>query len=1203
MSHSPHYAKAEEILESVKGKSLTVEERRSLAIDLAAEMLREAQRRQTKSDRDNQQFLANMMEDPIGKVFTTVVTDQCFRSGRSSRVADQLAYLLNKMGIPGFLPTENKIGLLAFKWLGRYVPPISVPLVRYMIRKETARVILPGEMGPLTEHLLRRKKEGIRVNLNHLGEAILGEEEAAHRLETYLAYLSRPEVEYVSIKASTFFSQISTLSFQNTVEAIATKLRILFRAAAQAKYVNIHGEEVSKFVNLDMEEYRDVHITVAVFKKVLEEGEFYNFSAGIVLQGYLPDSFLLQQELTVWAMQRVASGGASIKIRIVKGANLAMEKLESALRGWPQAPYNHKVDVDANFKRMVVYGCQYEHAKAASLGIGTHNLFDIAYAMLLRLENRVEKYVCFEMLEGMADHIRSVVHSLTGDMLLYCPASKKEEFQNAIAYLVRRMDENTAPENFLRHVFNLIPGTTEWQQQASLFSLACHGASSVGFKLRRTQNRLLAPKRLGHDGPFENEVDTDFALAHNVKWAEQILATWEKKEIKKIPVVIDGKEIEATKNEITKEDPSQPGKIIYQHALAEETHAEQAVSAALNAQSSWGKLDSLQRSSLLAEVAHQMRTKRGDLIGAMVADTAKTVIEADIEVSEAIDFIEYYRRSAQEFLSLDDVQAQPKGPILIASPWNFPAAIPCSGIAAALAAGNTVLFKPAPEAVLVGYELAKIFWEGGIPRDVLQFIPCSDQPVAEWLVKNTDIESVILTGATETARHLLSLRPGLHLYAETGGKNAMIITSMADRDQAVRDIVHSAFGHAGQKCSAASLLILEEELYRDETFLQQLYDAAKSLPVGSAWNTSTKIAPLIRLPNAKLLRGLTSLDQGEKWLLEPKQNPKNPKLWSPGIKLGVKEGSFTHQNELFGPVLGVMCAKNLKHALHLANSTPFGLTSGIHTLDEREVAFWRKNIVSGNLYVNRGITGAIVQRQPFGGTKLSSFGAGAKAGGPNYVAQLIRFEQKSLPKEHKEIPSILHRWGEFFAGKWSQEESALWKGSLGSYSHYYQEYFSKKHDPTLLQGQDNLFYYVPHQKTFFRVQKGNSLFDIIRVAAAAVICGAPLEISGDKILIEELNVMDQNLWGGNIHFAMEEEQEFIKRLAENECARMRLISQAGESLLRAAAQHGISILDEKVLACGRLELLHYLREVSYSEDYHRYGNLGAREGEVRKPLP
>ena len=381
-------------------------------------------------------------------------------------------------------------------------------------------------------------------------------------------------------------------------------------------------------------------------------------------------------------------------------------------------------------------------------------------------------------------------------------------------------------------------------------------------------------------------------------------------------------------------------------------------------------------------MAHALRKSRADLIGAMVADTGKIISEADVEVSEAIDFAEYYRRNAVEVHALHDIEWQAKGVILVAPPWNFPCSIPAGGILAALAAGNSVIFKPAPEAVFVGWILAQAFWEAGVPQDLLQFFTCADEPVGSSLIQDPRIDSIVLTGATATARLFLEKRPGLDLSAETGGKNAMIITALADRDLAIKDLLQSAFGHSGQKCSACSLAICEAEVYDDPHFRQALCEAAASLCVGSPWNLTTKVNPLIRIPNSILMKGLTTLEAGEEWLLAPKADPHNPQLWSPGIKLGVTPESFTYRNELFGPVLGVMRADNLAHALHLANGTPYGLTAGLHSLDEREHMYWIEHIEAGNCYINRGITGAIVQRQPFGGCKQSSFGPGAKAGGP-----------------------------------------------------------------------------------------------------------------------------------------------------------------------------------------------------------------------------
>lgn len=1195
MNPSAFITEAQAMITKVKGTSLTVDERQKSAVELAALMLQEAQETQTHSEKAFQSELARMMADENGKAFMTTMTDQCFRSHRSRRIADQLVYILNKFGIPNYLSRKKQFALWGFKWLGKPFAEILVPLTKKMIRKETSNVILPGEPAALASHMQRRKQEGVRINLNHLGEAILGENEALNRLQIYLKDLKNPDVEYVSIKISTIYSQINLLSGNETLKILSERLKQLYRVAKDNLYLRSDGQSVPKFVNLDMEEYRDLQLTVDLFLQVLDDPEFFNYSAGIVLQSYLPDSFPIQRLLTEWAMARVSRGGAPIKIRIVKGANLAMEQVEAALKEWPQAPYDKKSDVDANYKCMVAYGCQPEHAKAANLGIGSHNLFDIAYALLLRAENGVEKSVSFEMLEGMADHIRRVVQKLSGDMLLYCPAAAKEEFQNAVAYLVRRLDENTAPENFLRQVFGLIPGSPEWQMQADLFAKACQNSNTINNTSRRTQNRFKVPQKLPIDSPFHNEPDTDWSLLQNRAWAFQIVDTWSKKVFDPIPLVIGGEKIFIKSSSAVGEDPSFPGKEFYRYALANSTHLDRALQIAEKAKSACAAMPVESRSKLLAEIAHGLRCSRADLIGGMVADTGKTIAEADVEISEAIDFAEYYRRNIEEISALEDVKWHSKGVVLVAPPWNFPCSIATGSVLAALATGNAVIFKPAAEAVLVGWQLAQIFWNAGVSQDALQFITCEDEPIGSLLVKDPRVNAIILTGATSTAKLFLRMRPGLDLMAETGGKNAMIISGLSDRDLAVKDLIASAFGHAGQKCSACSLAICEAEVYDDQNFRDQLRDAANSLIVRSPWSLSSKVNPLIHIPNATLLKGMTTLEEGEEWLLEPQQDPKNPNLWSPGIKLGVKPGSFTYQNELFGPVLAMMRADNLTHAIQLANGTAYGLTSGLHSLDEREQKYWSDHIEAGNCYINRGITGAIVQRQPFGGCKESSFGPGSKAGGPNYLIQLMRPQQIALPKTPSSVMINVH------VKELCKhiEENEIWKSSILSYQYYWETYFSKRHDPSLVLGQDNFLCYAPHPKITFRLQSQDLDLDVFRIIAARLTCEAPLEISGESSQIEKLfpNSLLEQVSG--ISIVKESESTLIQRIELGNIKRMRFLSPPSQDLQIALGYAACNVCTAPVLANGRLELLHYLREISTSIDYHRYGNLGSREQEKR----
>ena len=605
------------------------------------------------------------------------------------------------------------------------------------------------------------------------------------------------------------------------------------------------------------------------------------------------------------------------------------------------------------------------------------------------------------------------------------------------------------------------------------------------------------------------------------------------------------------------------------------------------------------RQAVLLEVAAELARRRGDLIGSMVLDSAKTVAEADPEVSEAIDFARYYAQALDLGEEVADCAMTPLGVVVVTPPWNFPLSIPLGGVLAALMAGNAVILKPAPEAVLVGWQIAQALWAAGVPPAVLQFLPCPDNAVGQALITDPRTAAVILTGSIETARLFQDWRPDLRLFAETSGKNALIVTAMADRDQAIKDLVRSAFSHNGQKCSAASLGILEAEVYDDPTFRRQLQDAAASLAVGPAWDLSNVITPLTQPPSPKLLRALTCLEPGETWLLKPQPmplgaeetlDPATHRLWSPGIKLGVQPGSFFHTTECFGPVLGLMRAEDVEEAIALANAVPFGLTGGIHTLDDREIVRWKDQIQVGNAYVNRSITGAVVRRQPFGGWKASNVGPGAKAGGPNYVLQLGTWHQVDLPTQQADpapvVAAVLERCQHLSGDAHVQ---ALWQASARSYAWAWQRHYGQEHDPSQILGELNLFRYRPVRGILVRVEAATATVPLVQVVLAALTCEAPLTVSLSP---------DRDNWDwladlSPVQVIVEDEASLIARLNAPDAVydRLRALGSLSTALHRVLNAAGISVVDVPVLANGRLELRYYLREQALSQTVHRYGNL------------
>ena len=1190
------------------------------ALYLARWLQQRASELQSPSERRQQAELERMLQNADDKNTLARLTDQAFRSHDPHRAVEHLVHILDVQGIPRFFSPWDRALLKGFQTFGGYAPGVALPFVKQHMHKETANVILPAEREMLTHHLRERMHEGLRMNVNLLGEAILGEREAEHRIQQYFQLLQWPEIEVVSIKISTLYSQVSALAREHTLERLCDRLERLFLTAASSKFTRPDGTQVVKMVYLDMEEYRDKELTAAAFMRTLDRPGLERASAGIALQAYIPDSSQTLLEILRWARGRASGGGQPITIRLVKGANMEMERVEASLRGWPQATYRNKAETDANFHRMLHECMRSENQAAVHIGIASHNLFDLAYGLVLAHEHNALDIVQLEMLEGMANHQRRALFEVCPNLLLYAPACSKENFTSAVGYLIRRLDENSGPENFLRHAFNLRVDSAAWNLLAAAFANSVANASDVNTSPRRIQQRrempLPAERAVRQWHLFENEPDTDFSLPDNSRWAAEIVERWHPRcgsAAPLIPLVVNGREILDEQRLRDCHDPSRPGTIVARYCHALSSDIDEALQCAANDLVGWRSRSAEERSSLLGKVAHQVRCARGDLIGAAMADAGKTVAEADPEVSEAVDFLEFYRSNAQWWYSLPSATARPHGAVIVVSPWNFPIAIPCGGIAAALAAGNTVILKPSSDAVLVGWELCQCFWKAGISKRTLQFLPCSGGPEASNLVNDPRAASVILTGGTATAHEMLRKNPRLQLFAETGGKNATIVTSLADRDLAIRHVMHSAFSHSGQKCSATSLLLLEAEVYDDPGFRDALCDAASSLPVGPAWHLETKVGPLIRPPRGELARALKVLEPGEEWALMPQAATDNPALWSPGIKYGVTPGGVTHMTEFFGPLLGVMRFRKLSEAVAIVNQTGYGLTSGLESLDEREWDFWISHLRAGNLYVNRATTGAIVLRQPFGGFGKSVFGPAMKAGGPNYVAQFIEFADTATARNgrlsHPRLLAFLADLREHAEqlGAGAADQLDRLESALISYEESFRSEFAPRHDHCLLVGQDNLRRYLPLRDVCVRIDSDDSVFDVFARVAAAHIAGCRVTVSSPhaprRAMVDVLDEITHS-WAASIEFMEEDDEHLAARMQSHQTDRVRYADprRVPEVVRQASADSGVCVIAQPVLAEGRVELLWYLHEQSVSIEYHRYGNLGSRATETRSPV-
>ena len=1058
----------------------------------------------SRSEAASSRRLARLLADDAGRDLLLDLTDQVLRIRDPRRSARRL-HDLTDAGVPASLGGFDRLGLAALGKVAPTIPSIAERAVDWRIGKDTSGVILDAEDPKFSRYVERRTGEGFRINVNVLGEAILSDEEAEARMRKVLDRIRRTDVTYISVKISAVCANLDILAEDDSLARIEDQLTRLYEAALESTPVT--------FVNLDMEEFRDLELSLQAFMTVLDRPEFDHLHAGIVLQAYIPDSHAALERLITWADARYRRTRTPIKIRLVKGANLAMEAVEAELHDWVQAPYPTKADVDASYKAMLETALMTPIPGAVRVGVASHNLFEVAWALTLRDELGAHDRLEIEMLEGMAPPQARAVRDDAGGLLLYSPVVEQSERDASIAYLSRRLDENSSPENFLRALFDLTPGSPAWEEQARRFRDSVAARRTVSKDSRRTQDRTRPVPRFPVDGSFGNVPDTDFTSSANRAWVLRHLEAYS------VPQVATVDSIQAV---------------------------DEIVARARTAQMDWARTPWATRRTVLAQVAEVLQERRGELIAAQAHLMGKTIRESDPEISEGVDFVQYAAHStlAHQEYEQQGLTWHPHAVTVVAGPWNFPFAIPLSGLVHAIAAGGAAILKPAPEAREIGVHLIEALHDAGVPEDLVQLACTPDDEIGRHLITHDDVDLVMLTGSLQTAELFTSWKPSLRISAETSGKNAMVITAAADIDQAIKDLVKSAFGHAGQKCSAASLAIIEASVYDDPSFHSRLAEAVRSLCVGPSTDVATVMGPLITPARGPLLRALTTLDDGESWLVEPRQV--GERTWTPGVRKDVQPGSWFHLTECFGPVLGLMRARDLDQAIELQNAPVYGLTGGIQSLDPREISYWRERVQCGNAYINRHITGAIVRRQPFGGWKRSSVGSGFKPGGPDHLNSY---------------------------GCWSNTAGIDCDNAIDDYRTSWNEYFSTEHDPTGLACESNVLRYRPMDLVIARLSSTQST-EATLLRQAALITGTPLEFSMPETESDESLATRITGLSGEV--------------------RLRALAPLSETVRRACHATGVAIDDAEITGVGRLDLVHFLKEQSISQTMHRYGRLISR---------
>ncbi|HEU0208281.1 MAG TPA: L-glutamate gamma-semialdehyde dehydrogenase [Candidatus Udaeobacter sp.] len=888
--------------------------------------------------------------------------------------------------------------------LAQLLPWISAPVLRWNV-SETARQFIAGRNpDEVIATLRKRRRQKIGFTVDVLGEAVVSEAEADKYLARYadlLEKLARETQDWtdplgtnaelfpvvnLSVKISALYSQINPAAPANAIARLGARLRPLLRRA----------RELGAFINFDMESYVLKNVTLELFKTILNEAEFKNWPhIGIVIQAYLRDSERDLRNLINWGRAR----GTRFAVRLVKGAYWDYETTKSGQNGSSPPVFLQKPESDANFEALT--RVLFENESLVTAAFGSHNVRSIAHAQAVANELGIDRTRFeFQLLYGMAGPIKRALVEMGYRVREYSPVG---ELLPGMAYLVRRLLENTSNEGFLRAKFaENVPANELLRDPRELIKPGVGAIKGPGrLETPNQKNGASLQATAGHS--FRNAPLVSFIYKDNHDKMQSALRDVRNRLGEKYPLYIGGEKV-WTDNLTPSVNPAEPAEIVGYGTEAGIDEAERAVKAARAAFEKWRWTPFEERAQLLDRAAEILERRRYELSAVEVFEVGKPWSEADADIREAIDFCRFYaqqmRRLGRPKLTQQVTGEEsyhhywPRGVAFVIAPWNFPIAILCGMASAGVVTGNAVIMKPSEQAIICGAMLMQVFEEAGVPPGVLNLLSGHGSVVGAHLVDHKDVDLIAFTGSREVGLKIWEsagiTRSGQRelkrVICEMGGKNAMIVDADADVDETIMYSIYSAFGFQGQKCSALSRLILLEENY--DRVMERLIPAAASLRVGNPEQPGIMVGPVI--DEAAYRRILEYIEIGKKeatLAYQAKEVSPHGYFIPPTIFTDVKPHMRIAREEIFGPVLSVLKVRDLDEALEVANGTDYALTGGFFSRSPDNIDRVKARLEAGNVYINRSCTGAIVERHPFGGFKMS--GSGTKAGGEDYLLHFL----------------------------------------------------------------------------------------------------------------------------------------------------------------------------------------------------------------------
>ncbi|MDM7892997.1 proline dehydrogenase family protein [Curtobacterium caseinilyticum] len=1080
-------------------------------------------------------------------------------------------------------------------------PWAVVPSARKVLRRLAGHLVVDATPARTPAALARIGGPGTRVDVDLLGPAVLGPVGRDRRLAA-LDELVRQDVPALTVDLGTVLPPWSPWDLDTAVADAVEHLTPLFRTAAD--------RPVPPVVTLQPGDARDLDRTVAVLRALLDQDGTAGLTAGVALPAELPESFDALQELTAWARRRRADGGAPVRVRITKGTLLAAERVDAVLRSRPLAVTADRRTTDTAYLRLLDTAIDPDRTGAVHVGVATHDLFALATAHVLADRRGVTDAVEPELLLG-STRPADVLRGAFGRVVVGVPLVRPDTFDAAVPFLARR----------LREVADPVTTDLAATDQAGVDRAVAAHVDAVAALVRpapptrRTQDRRQPPAEPVRLDRSENTRDTDPSTPGNRAWAAEVLG--------RVP-------------------GSQRGAATIRSArITDRGRLERLVSRTAQAGANWGRQDPDDRAELFDLIGHALEAHRGALVETMIAEVGLTLTEADGEVSRAVDTAAHAADRARHLGDVTGAVPAPPRLTVVVPSWSAPLVDAADGVLTALAAGSGVVLRPATAARRTGAVFADVLWDAGVPHSLLQLVDLDGSDLARDLVAHPAVDRVVLTGTPETARSYRWWRADLPLVAELTGVVTAVVTPSADLDRAVQDVVASAFVRAGQSAASVSSLVLVGSVGDSRRFREQLADAVRGLRTAWPTDPSAQVGPLVAEPTGAVRTALTELRPGESWLVEPVQLDDTGRLWSPGIREGVRPTADLSRSAVPAPVLDVVRVETLDDAIALQHSVDGGSIAALHTLDPDEVATWSDRTRAGVLVVDRPTTGARPGRQPVGGWRGTAVGPTVHRGGPLSVVGADRW-QPTERRAHRSIQlqglgnrvtAVIEAaraglsFEEFDRVRAGAESDAAARASL----------YGRSRDTADLGVERNVIRFRP-QSVVVRQSTGVGAGDLVRVLAAATAARAHVLLSTARPLPAELlplfSVARSPL--DVVDHVVEDDAAFLARAAsgallqdgwsdatEQELDPLDLVLAQGAEPRRHTAFGGpgsrvrllggdpraleaalgagteTTIHDDPVVESGLVEMLHFLREQTVSVTAHRHGDVSTAFSRLR----